>query len=235
MSLPASGQLSLNDIRVELGFSSQTNFSLSGATMGYYVPLNNCSVYKPNQTTPYQISEWYSYCHTCACSSFCLTYNSTSCDCTTCACTSGFTITVEWIIASEVTTARIPTSTFTCGTNSLLPTSLFGGNTYSLYPNSEVTNNNTVVSKTLFINENSPWTLSYSNLGFYSPASSGFQNVTFEYSKNGSYLGSTIEEVGTDSGVSFCNAVSGFGDFFGSPWGTLSGGDTIRFYLYIAS
>ena len=47
--------------------------------MGAYVSLNNCSVYKPNQTTPYQISEWYSYCHSCACNVFCLAYSASDC------------------------------------------------------------------------------------------------------------------------------------------------------------
>jgi hypothetical protein len=80
MALPSSGTLSMNDIRVELGIPAQSPFSLSGATMGAYVPLNECSPFKPNQFTPYQISEWYSYCHTCACDEFCLSYSPTSCN-----------------------------------------------------------------------------------------------------------------------------------------------------------
>jgi hypothetical protein len=79
MALPSSGTLSMNDIRVELGIPTQSPFSLSGATMGAYVPLNNCSPVKPNQTTPYQISEWYSYCHSCVCTEFCLSF-SASCN-----------------------------------------------------------------------------------------------------------------------------------------------------------
>ena len=79
MALPSSGTLSMNDIRVELGIPTQSPFSLSGATMGAYVPLNNCSPFRPNQTTPYQISEWYSYCHSCVCDVFCLSF-SASCN-----------------------------------------------------------------------------------------------------------------------------------------------------------
>lgn len=88
MALPLSGTLSMNDIRVELGISTQSPFSLSGATMGYYVALNRCSQYSPNETTPYQISEWYGYCHTCYCNSFCVYYSPTSCVCPTCDCLS---------------------------------------------------------------------------------------------------------------------------------------------------
>lgn len=93
MTLPASGQLSMGDIRNELQVISQSPFSLSGATMGAYASLNNCSPVKPNQSTPYQISEWYSYCHLCACNVFCLTSGSTSCNCAGCCnhCGAGYT------------------------------------------------------------------------------------------------------------------------------------------------
>lgn len=84
MSLPTSGQLAMSDIRNELDVVSQSPFSLSGATMGAYATLNNCSASKPNQTTPYQISEWYNYCHLCICNVFCLTSGST-CNCTGCS------------------------------------------------------------------------------------------------------------------------------------------------------
>jgi len=84
MTLPASGVLGMSDIRNELQVISQSPFSLADATTGVYVTLNNCSPVKPNASTPYAISEWYSYCHLCACNLFCMTTGSTSCDCTGC-------------------------------------------------------------------------------------------------------------------------------------------------------
>ncbi len=69
MALPASGTISMNDIRVELGFSSQSPFSLYTAETGGYVLLNQCSTYRPNGSTPDSIAEWYSYNHTQQCPS----------------------------------------------------------------------------------------------------------------------------------------------------------------------
>jgi hypothetical protein len=63
MALPSSGQLSLGNIRAELGMSSTSNFSLfkaSTSATGYPI-LNPYSPLKPNTTPPYSISEWYGY------------------------------------------------------------------------------------------------------------------------------------------------------------------------------
>jgi hypothetical protein len=63
MALPSSGQLSLGDIRAELGMSGTSNFSLLKATTsatGYPI-LNPYSPIKPPTTPPYSISEWYGY------------------------------------------------------------------------------------------------------------------------------------------------------------------------------
>lgn len=67
MALPLSGTVSMNDIRIELGIPTQSPFSLTSASTGSYVAINQCSTYKPNASAPYAISEWYGYCHTCAC------------------------------------------------------------------------------------------------------------------------------------------------------------------------
>jgi hypothetical protein len=69
MALPASGTISMNDIRVELGFPSQSPFSLYSAETGSYVLLNKCSTYVPNGSTPDSMAEWYSYNHTQQCPS----------------------------------------------------------------------------------------------------------------------------------------------------------------------
>ena len=67
MALPLSGQLSLGDIRTELGIPSVTNFSLINASTGNtgpYPPLNSYSFYKPSITpSEHRISEWYGYNH----------------------------------------------------------------------------------------------------------------------------------------------------------------------------
>jgi hypothetical protein len=63
MALPLSGQISLGDIRTELGMPSTSNFSLVNASTsatGYPI-LNPFSPVKPNNLSPYAISEWYGY------------------------------------------------------------------------------------------------------------------------------------------------------------------------------
>jgi hypothetical protein len=70
MALPLSGQLSLGNIRTELGMPGVTNFSLINASVGGvagYPTLNTYSFYRPNSPlnagSPYKISEWYGYDH----------------------------------------------------------------------------------------------------------------------------------------------------------------------------
>lgn len=72
MALPASGQISIGDIRTELSNTGTNNFRLSyagtpassGATRSSgYVPINQNSTTKPNPASPYNVSEWYSYNH----------------------------------------------------------------------------------------------------------------------------------------------------------------------------
>ena len=65
MALPSSGQISLNQIRAELGMSSVSNFSLINASTsatGYPI-LNKFSPVLPSTlpSSPYAISEWYGY------------------------------------------------------------------------------------------------------------------------------------------------------------------------------
>lgn len=64
MTLPASGQISFNDLRVELGIPSQAPFSITSAATNGYVTINTNSPSYPNSSTPHSISEWYSYNHT---------------------------------------------------------------------------------------------------------------------------------------------------------------------------
>ena len=40
MTLPLSGSLSLNDIRIELGIPAQAPLTLASASLGLYVPIN---------------------------------------------------------------------------------------------------------------------------------------------------------------------------------------------------
>jgi hypothetical protein len=70
MALPASGTLSIGNIRSELLNTGTNSFRLSNAgqyngsikTSGY-VPINRASSSKPNDSAAYAISEWYSYNH----------------------------------------------------------------------------------------------------------------------------------------------------------------------------
>ena len=92
MALPASGQISMNDIRVELGIPSQSPFELNTAIGEGYVYLNECSTSKPIAANPDAISEWYSYNHSATCTnrgSF--KFSTTSC---ANACAGPFTTTV---------------------------------------------------------------------------------------------------------------------------------------------
>lgn len=63
MALPSSGQISLGDIRTELG-SFATNFSLQGAANGNYGTINQNSTDKPDGSAPHAVSEWQGYNHT---------------------------------------------------------------------------------------------------------------------------------------------------------------------------
>lgn len=64
MALPASGQISINDIRIELGIPSGTNLTMSGLPNGSPVAINIWSPSKPSTSAPYSLSQWYSYNHT---------------------------------------------------------------------------------------------------------------------------------------------------------------------------
>ena len=57
----------MNDIRVELGISSQSPFSLDTAENGGYVTINVCSPSRPSSGNPAAMSEWYGYNHTATC------------------------------------------------------------------------------------------------------------------------------------------------------------------------
>jgi hypothetical protein len=61
MSLPLSGQISMDDIRNELGVPSQSPFGLDEARSGTYRTINSCSTYKPPSSGPISLSDWYGY------------------------------------------------------------------------------------------------------------------------------------------------------------------------------
>lgn len=80
MVLPASGQISFDDIRIELQVGSQGSFNLESASLGVYTPLNECG-YFPSSTNPDSIDEWYNYCHNCTASLYIRgDYSATSCN-----------------------------------------------------------------------------------------------------------------------------------------------------------
>ena len=61
MALPASGQISMDDIRVELGVPTQSPFGLNEARSGTYVALNQNSPTLPPSSGQVSLSDWYSY------------------------------------------------------------------------------------------------------------------------------------------------------------------------------
>ena len=70
MGLPSSGQISMNDIRIEMGIPSQSPFGLNEARNGTYVALNTNSPTSPPSTGQVSLSSWYGYCQTCFSHSF---------------------------------------------------------------------------------------------------------------------------------------------------------------------
>lgn len=65
MALPASGIISMDDIRAELGVPSQAPFNINDARLGTYVALNPYSPTLPPSSGTVSLASWYSYCHTC--------------------------------------------------------------------------------------------------------------------------------------------------------------------------
>lgn len=64
MALPLSGDLSFNQIGIEIQRASGAILDIKDAELGVYVPLNPYSTYKPDGVTPCSVSEWYGYNHT---------------------------------------------------------------------------------------------------------------------------------------------------------------------------
>ena len=64
MALPASGQISMDDIRIELGVPSQSPFGINEARLGTYVTINQFSASKPPSSGQVSLSSWYSYSQT---------------------------------------------------------------------------------------------------------------------------------------------------------------------------
>jgi hypothetical protein len=75
MAIPGSGKVSIGDIRTELQNTGSDSFSLklagrpiTGSPGTFippqYVPINQSSTSKPNNVSPYAISEWRNYDHT---------------------------------------------------------------------------------------------------------------------------------------------------------------------------
>lgn len=64
MALPLSGDLSFNQIGVEIQRPSGAVLDIKDAELGVYVPLNVYSTYRPDGAVPCSVSEWYGYNHT---------------------------------------------------------------------------------------------------------------------------------------------------------------------------
>ena len=78
MALPASGQISMDDIRVELGVPTQSPFGLNEARLGTYVSINQFSPSKPPSSGQVSLASWYSYCQNCGYNSGTFYYSGTS-------------------------------------------------------------------------------------------------------------------------------------------------------------
>ena len=78
MALPASGQISMDDIRVELGVPTQSPFGINEARLGTYVAINQFSPSKPPSSGQVSLSSWYSYCQNCGYNSGSFYYDASS-------------------------------------------------------------------------------------------------------------------------------------------------------------
>lgn len=63
MTLTGSGQISFNDIRIELNVPTQSPFALGTAFDGGYGAIQKCQSPFPSSTNPDAISEWWGYNH----------------------------------------------------------------------------------------------------------------------------------------------------------------------------
>jgi len=65
MALPASGQISINDIYIETGNENELNASLKNISDGTFVTINtvNPAANRPDGVAPHAMSEFYSYDH----------------------------------------------------------------------------------------------------------------------------------------------------------------------------
>lgn len=61
--LQSTGQISMNDINLELGRASGSQISLDDAEGGLYGAINLLSASKPSPSNPATLSEWYGYNH----------------------------------------------------------------------------------------------------------------------------------------------------------------------------
>jgi hypothetical protein len=76
MALPSSGQISMDDIRAELGVPSQSPFSMNTARQGGYVAINQFSPSIPPFSGQVSLSDWYNYCQNCGYNSGTFYYSS---------------------------------------------------------------------------------------------------------------------------------------------------------------
>lgn len=81
MTLPSSGQISFDQIRIELGVPSQAPFSLDEAENGTYSTINRCGTTWPGGDNPASITEWYSYDHSIQPDVFVSNYDSSTVSC----------------------------------------------------------------------------------------------------------------------------------------------------------
>ena len=79
MALQSSGQISMSQIRAELGVSGQAPFSLDTAENGGYAAINTCGSPRPSSNNPASMSEWYSYNHSAQCCTAYGIYQYSSC------------------------------------------------------------------------------------------------------------------------------------------------------------
>lgn len=98
MALPLSGQITMDDIRIELGVPSQSPFGLNEARTGTYVAINPCSTYQPPTTggSTVSLSDWYGYNQTQSCGPTYDYYLATEYSCFPCTLTGNYSVPVAF-------------------------------------------------------------------------------------------------------------------------------------------
>jgi hypothetical protein len=251
MALPASGQISMDDIRTELGVPTQSPFGLNQARLGTYANINQFSPSKPPSSGQVSLASWYNYCQNCGYNSGTFYYSGTS---AALACVGTPDTTLYWSGSLALATILYTDSTGTSeagqgywsnGTNAYFqncPDGCYDGIT-------SITA--CAVTSSLFYIQNSSLDIVITDVKVNGVSLTGVTGVGFPLSSGDTvngysnqigtydvdiyyYNGITGQHIeGYDSDLNFyCNATVGIGSHISQFGGAVVGAGTFQIYAY---